>query len=884
MPFIDQLSDSSGLVYTPAYTRLNNEPDSGDEGEANNPQNVRVEDAAQEVLPVPLEGVDLKVKVVCTSAQVEVIQTYVNKEKAPIECIYFFPIEEEAAVVKFTAELAGRTIKTQIKESELAKQEYRKALEDKKTAVTMNEVKPDIFQIKIGQLAPEEKCKISFTYINDLPIEDESVRLTIPTTIAPRYIPDNDKSKAAKKIAEIQHDSISPAQMSLDLNILMKTEIKNVKSPSHKLSSIEKKRNNAYFVAETKFEGNTTDMDRDLVVTIESEEPNRPKLLVETDNTGSNLALLSFVPKFELRQQRIEAVFLVDCSGSMGGTSMELAKEALQVFLNSLPVESYFNIYLFGSSFRSLYTESKMYNSRTLEEAKIFSKGIDANLGGTNIFEPLESIFKQEEITEEQQKIMRQVFVLTDGQVSNTSACIELVNKSSSTNRVYTLGIGYGADRHLVGGMARAGEGTAVYTTQGESITPKVVQQLKDSLQPRVNEVEIKWGKVEAEKSNNKKAMDQAPAKVPSVFNGKRMVIYKLLKEKIEKDREVVFTARFGDQTMVEKLVVEPKSFIAGSQLHKLYARKKIQEVSEDSDLSYRDKQEIVTSLGLKYSLITAHTSFIGVDDRVQEDQGHMQTRQVKNMMLKNSVPETIGNGQLPIHTPGGDNFMYYMSAPSGGESMPRGGGARAAGMKKTGGFSFGFSSLVSGIAEKLTSSKDSYGSYSTGDAPRGGAPRGAGSHQPRGTPGITGSHPRGSVPSTSPTRGGGGKAKKPTKTTNIELKNKKEKIVISITSFQESDGSFNPGAELSKAIGASLNDWIGKMSSKSQQMSAVLTTFVVITLLREKFKENKDVWELVVEKSDIWLQNNNLKLTSDQKSDANKFIKKCGEAIKVKG
>jgi len=887
MPFLDQLSQSSGLVGVPLYRRLDTEADSGDEGEAATPQHTRREEDAPQVTPVPLEGVDLKVRVISTSAQVEVIQNYVNKEKDPIECIYFFPIEEEAAVVKFTAELAGRTIKTAIKESELAKQEYRKALEDKKTAVTMSEVKPDIFQLKIGQLAPEEKCKITFTYISELPIEEDSVRLTIPTTIAPRYIPDNDKSKAAKKIAEIAHDDISPAQLSLDLNILMKTEIKNIKSPSHKLTTAEKNVRGAYFEANTKFEGSTTDMDRDLVVLVSSEETNKPKLLVEHDvETNSHLALLSFVPKFEIKQQRIEAVFLVDCSGSMGGTSMVLAKEALQVFLNSLPVESYFNIILFGSSFRSLYTESKKYDSRTLEEAKIFSKGIEANLGGTNIFEPLESIFKQQEVIEEKETIRRQVFVLTDGQVSNTAACIELVNRHSSTSRVYTLGIGYGADRHLVGGMARAGEGTAVYTTQGESITPKVVQQLKDSLQPGVSKVEIKWGKLEAEKSNNKHDMDQAPARVPSVFNGKRMVIYKLLKEKIERDREVVFTAHFGDQTMEEKLVVEPKSFITGSQLHKLYARKKIQEVSEDSEINYRDKQEIVTSLGLKYSLITAHTSFIGVDERVQEGQGQMQSRQVKNMLLKNSTPETVSNGQLPIHTPGGDNFMYYMSGPSAGESMPRGGGAiRASNVKKGSGLGFlGLGSYFSGMAGKMTSSKgssSSHSSYSGSEAPRGGGSRGAGYDQPRGAPGGARSHPRGSV---SPTRGGGGKTKKPTKTNETETKKKKEKIVIAITSFQESDGSFNPGTELSKTIGASLTDWIGKMSSRSQQMSAVLTTFVVITLLRENFKENKDVWELVVEKSAIWLQNNNLKLTSEQRSDANMFIKKCGESINMKG
>ena len=164
---------------------------------------------------------------------------------------------------------------------------------------------------------------------------------------------------------------------------------------------------------------------------------------------------------------------MVDCSGSMSGVSMNLAKEALQVFLHSLPVNSFFNIIVFGSTFKSLFPQSRQYDDDSLRDAQDSVSGV---LGGTEIFQPLQHIFQMPLLA----GLARQVFILTDGQVSNSTTCIDLVRKNSSTNRVFTLGIGSSADRHLVKGMARAGMGTAAFTTQGEPITAKVINQLKN--------------------------------------------------------------------------------------------------------------------------------------------------------------------------------------------------------------------------------------------------------------------------------------------------------------------------------------------------------------------------------------------------------------------
>ena len=93
-----------------------------------------------------------------------------------------------------------------------------------------------------------------------------------------------------------------------------------------------------------------------------------------------------------------------------------------------------------------------------------------------------------------QRGLTRQLFVLTDGQVSNSSACISTVRAHNDNTRIFSLGIGSAADRHLVKGLARAGQGSFAFASIGEPITGKVVTLLRHALQPCISLVTVDWG------------------------------------------------------------------------------------------------------------------------------------------------------------------------------------------------------------------------------------------------------------------------------------------------------------------------------------------------------------------------------------------------------
>ena len=140
---------------------------------------------------------------------------------------------------------------------------------------------------------------------------------------------------------------------------------------------------------------------------------------------------LNYFPHFSTTDAVSELIFVIDRSGSMSGKYITAAKETMMLFLKSIPDDCYFNIVGFGSSHKKLFKESVVYNQGNLDKAVQHTKSIRANLGGTELLPPLEEIFKMPSV----KGLPKQIFVLTDGDVSNTYSVIEEVKKNAHKAR-----------------------------------------------------------------------------------------------------------------------------------------------------------------------------------------------------------------------------------------------------------------------------------------------------------------------------------------------------------------------------------------------------------------------------------------------------------------
>ena len=110
-----------------------------------------------------------------------------------------------------------------------------------------------------------------------------------------------------------------------------------------------------------------------------------------------------------------EYIFLLDVSGSMRGERINLACEALTLFVRSLPVNSKFNIIPFSSGYKALFSQSKIYNEESMQEALDLIADKDKfQYGGTNLLNPLEDLTQNMSIDPNYPRV---VFILTDGNI-----------------------------------------------------------------------------------------------------------------------------------------------------------------------------------------------------------------------------------------------------------------------------------------------------------------------------------------------------------------------------------------------------------------------------------------------------------------------------------
>jgi Ca-activated chloride channel homolog len=573
---------------------------------------------------VPLAGISIDADIRNFSAKVVVAQRYVNREAAPIEAVYVFPLDEGAAVCGFEALVDGTLVVGEVFEREKAFEMYDDAMEQGHGAFLLDEERPDVFQASVGNLPPGKEVLVKLTYVTELSIAENRLRFAIPTTVSPRYAPAQDQVGTGRPDSEALNPPVAwnvPYGLNLSVHLTMPGRVSSVECPSHPIAVTMNEREATVTLGQQ-----DSALDRDFVLSVEAAGLDSPHALVERDDDGNEAVAVAFAPSFETTSAPAEVIFLVDRSGSMGGTSIEEARNALQLCLGSMTSGCRFNIVGFGSSHETLFQESRPYEQASLVSAREHVTAMQANLGGTEILPALQFVLGQPRCRE----LPRQIVILTDGEVTNTDAVINLARSHASDARIFTFGIGAGASHHLVRGLARAGGGSAEFIYPGERIEPKVLRQFARLLSPALADVRVEW---------SGGTVTQAPLAIPPVFAGGRLLVYGFVKEG-RRPGNIRLSAVSPSGAVSFDVPLADAVSGSGRIVTTLAARARIRELEEGSEwLAARGSQQKdrkatsarneIIALSVKYGLISRETSFVAIERRETPIIGEVQLRKI---------------------------------------------------------------------------------------------------------------------------------------------------------------------------------------------------------------------------------------------------------------
>ena len=151
-----------------------------------------------EEMQIPLTNIEIKGSIINRFAKIELIHYYFNPTDKYLDTVYKFPrgLMQVFDGLKITYD--DKVIEGIIGESEKIEYIFEKNIEEGKTAVktkpikTTNSSSPqfDLLETKIGNIGPNKKMTVSFSYIQLLDnTMNKKYRFCVPFVLTPRYVP-----------------------------------------------------------------------------------------------------------------------------------------------------------------------------------------------------------------------------------------------------------------------------------------------------------------------------------------------------------------------------------------------------------------------------------------------------------------------------------------------------------------------------------------------------------------------------------------------------------------------------------------------------------------------------------------------------------------------
>ena len=589
---------------------------------------------------IALQGVKVETEIRDLLAEVTVTQSYKNEEPVNIEAVYTFPLPTRATLLELTVTLGERALKGVIVEKTEAEDRYEEAITDGDSAIMLQQLDSGLYTMNVGNLQAGESAVICFRYAILQQWSSGHLRFMLPTTIAPRY--GDPASQGLQPHQQPDYDIVAEHSYSLRIVVNGLLEGGKIDSPSHDLSIVRTDEGTVIHLAK-----GSAALDRDFIMNVHVDDAQPAAARVERDIEGY-VALASFRPEFaNLIDEAPKSVkVVVDCSGSMGGDSIQQARDALQRILESLRPQDYFNILTFGSHYEMLFPSQVPVNSLNLEQALGFVREIDANMGGTEIGGVLQAAYRLPANLD----VSPDLLLITDGEVWNSEPVISEAKQSG--HRIFTVGVGTSVAEAFVRKLAEECGGMCELVSPNENMAERIHRQFERMYSPDVQTVAVNWPV---------KPKARFPEDLGPVYHGDTVHTFAWFEQPPSGEVRFVIKLPDGRQISQSAGIMCGAISISGEENREEVLPGTLARLAAAMELPQLDKAQIV-DLATRYQLISQHTHYLIIDERVEADKARElpELRKVPQMLAAGwGGSGTVMNASV-VHvnkTTGGEDY-----------------------------------------------------------------------------------------------------------------------------------------------------------------------------------------------------------------------------------
>ena len=313
-----------------------------------------------------------------------------------------------------------------------------------------------------------------------------------------------------------------------------------------------------------------------------------------------------------LDRRPMEMVFVIDASGSMSGTPLRQAKDAVRAVLGKLRRDDTFQIIRFSDNASFFGSAPVRATSRNLLRASRYLEGLNSS-GGTAMIEGVKAALDFPHDPER----LRFVTFMTDGYIGNEADIVGAVHQRIKSSRVFSFGVGSSVNRYLLERMAKEGRGAVAYLGPHDS-GEKVMDLFFDRIShPAMTDVEIDWGQMAV--------TDVYPATLPDLFVGRPIVV---TGKYLGSASDVAVVGRQGSERH-RQTISAAEAGIENPNIAKIWARLRIADLTDRRARQADPSNELgaeIQRTALEYQLMSDYTAFVAVDSSRTTEGDHGTT------------------------------------------------------------------------------------------------------------------------------------------------------------------------------------------------------------------------------------------------------------------